>query len=208
MLMAKSNICSTRIYFYFSESCLLRCAANPLACENYFCSCPDWQPQHQPPTLDLKNFYQIISIKPTLYRIEWWGEDGMHFWDYRKFNTTDRAQVAALAAIAQYSFNGDCGDAYPINNDLSEGDTVYRYWLICTSWEEALELIDPQTNDVYRFPMNDKTIARQAEIERAKNWIDAFEEKRSVMSYQIQSGFMVTLNMISAPCIEPLPQSN
>lgn len=132
----------------------------------------------------------------------------MHFWDYRKFHTIDQAQVAALAAIAQYRFNGDCGDAYPINNDLSEGDTLYRFWLICTSWEEALELIDPQTNDVYRFPLSDNNIPRQQEIQRAKNWIDAFEEKRSIMSYQIQSGFMVTLNMVSAPCIQPLQQSN
>jgi thymidylate synthase len=206
--MVKPNICSTCIYFYFSDSCLLRCAANPLACENCFCSCSEWQPRHQSPTLDLKNFYQIISIQTAGYRIEWWGEDGMHFWDYRKFETVSEAQVAALAAIAQYSFNGDCGEAYPVNNDLSENDTFYRLWLICTSWEEALELIDPQTNNVYRFAFRDENGPRQKEIERAKNWIDAFEEKRSPMSYQIESGFMVTVKMASTPCMHLLQPSN
>ena len=165
-------------YFYFSDSSLLQEAVNARTCETDCCDCPQCKLRHQPSILDLKNFYQVTPIEPTDYRLEWWGDDGTHFWDYRKFETVDKAQVAALVAIAQYAFNGDCGEAYPINNDLSQGDTFYRLWLICTSWEEALELIDPQTNKVYRIPISDENFSRLAEMARAKDWIDAFESQR------------------------------
>lgn len=174
--MVMHKISST--WIYVSDSSPLPCAVNQLACQMAVSLCLDSKKSSQPPKLDIKNFYQINPIQPIGYRLEWWGDDGTHFWDYRKFSTAEEAQVAALAANALYAFNGDCGEAYPINNELSNGDSFYRLWLICTSWEEALELIDPQTNDVYRFPWRDENFSRLEEIERSKDWIDAFESER------------------------------
>jgi hypothetical protein len=167
---------NAQLYFY--DSSLLQRSMAAQTCKNHFCDCQKCKLGYQQPTLNLTNFYQVTPIHPIGYRLEWWGDDGTHFWDYRKFETVDETQVTALMAIAQYAFNGDCGEAYPINNDLSQGDTFYRLWLICTSWEDALELIDPHTNEIYRFPLRHENASKLAEIERAKDWIDAFEAKR------------------------------
>ena len=123
--------------------------------------------------------YKITSIHLTGYRLEWWGDDGTHFWDYRKFSTVEEAEAAACFSRVQYNGNGYCEDAYPINNELSVCDTFYRNWLIGTSWDDELELIDPETNDVYRLPFGDEHLSLLEEISRAKDWIDAFLKEQT-----------------------------
>lgn len=131
--------------------------------------------------LNTGSFYKIIPIQPTGYRLEWWGDDGTHFWDYRKFGTVEEAEAAAYFSMAQYSFNGYCEDAYPIDNEWSGGDTFYQHWLIGTSWDDELELIDPETNEVHRLPFGDKNLSLLEEISRAKDWIDAFLKERNIL---------------------------
>ena len=128
-----------------------------------------------------RSFYKIIPIEPTGYRLEWWGDDGTHFWHYRKFGTVEEAEAAAFFSSTQYTCNEYCEDSYPINNELSVCDTFYRDWLIGTSWDDELELIDPQTNEVYHLPFSDEHLSLLEEISRAKDWIDSFLKERKAL---------------------------
>src|SRR4028119_189166 len=107
--MVMHKIYST--WIYVSDSSPLPCAVNPLASQMAVCLCLECKKSSQPPKPDIKNFYQINPIQPMGYRLEWWGDDGTHFWDYRKFSTAEEAQVAALTANALYTFNGEIGRA-------------------------------------------------------------------------------------------------
>lgn len=146
-----------------------------------------------------RSFYKITPIQPTGYRLEWWGVDGTHFWDYRKFGTVEEAEAAAVFSREQYTFNGYCEEAYPINNELSVCDTFYRHWLIGTSWDDELELIDPQTNESHRLPFGDKHLCLHEEISRAKGWIDAFLKERKALIHKKtqQDSFFTSWRLIA-----------
>jgi len=143
---------------------------------------------------------KIIPIQPTGYRLEWWGDDGTHFWDYRKFGTVEEAEAAAFFSITQYTLSGYCEEAYAINNELSVCDTFYHHWLISTSWDDELELIDPQTNEVYRFPLGDKHLSMLEEIAITKDWIDAFlkEQKAHIQLKKTQQDSFFTSRQLIA----------
>lgn len=180
---------------FYSRSCYLACAVNP---SSYPVVCKDWQRRVQP-----RGSCEVYEVKQGGFRVQYSCKEVL-FWDYRIFQFKSEAIEAAREGILIWETE-EMYEIDPENTYVLDfagvrglvGDTFYRGWLIATQWEAAWIVYDPQTNygyqiadentDILHFspPLVDiidlpelRRMTQSEELDRIKDWIDAFENAR------------------------------